>query len=397
MYPDLSYLFDTLGATRDGSWSLFKTYGLFLITAFTSAGLLLRHELKRRERLGQFTGVESTRLLRYGWRWTPAMLQFLYGFILLGKGVYFILHAPSREGSVGALLFNLEFNLIAGILGGLSAVALYYFSVKGERRETIAQTYRSYPSDGVLTVIIIAIITGVLGARILALLEDPTPFLKDPMRGLFITGGMSVFGGMLLGLVVLGIYLKRQGISLIAYLDAAVPGVFVAYGIGRLGCHFSGDGCWGIPSAGDAWYSFLPDFLVAERYPHNVSQNGMLIEGCESTYCRILTEGVFPTSFYEFMLASTLAGCLWLFRKRWTALHGKLFSVYLILAGTERFLIEFIRVNDKYTVLGFQGSQAQFIAIGYILSGLIILLYFVRGNRGGFGLQAKITDTQATN
>ena len=57
-------------------------------------------------------------------------------------------------------------------------------------------------------------------------------------------------------------------------------------------------------------------------------------------------------------------------RKRLTALPGLLFCVYLFLNGVERFFIEFIRVNDRYDVLGAQLSQAQLIAIGFMVVGL---------------------------
>jgi prolipoprotein diacylglyceryltransferase len=55
---------------------------------------------------------------------------------------------------------------------------------------------------------------------------------------------------------------------------------------------------------------------------------------------------------------------------------GILFSIYLILNGVERFLIEFIRVNIQYSFLGMNITQAQLIAIGLITLGVLGIVYF---------------------
>ena len=48
---------------------------------------------------------------------------------------------------------------------------------------------------------------------------------------------------------------------------------------------------------------------------------------------------------------------------------GMLFFIYLIMNGAERFLIEKIRVNDDYNVLGAQLTQAEMIAIFMFIAG----------------------------
>jgi prolipoprotein diacylglyceryltransferase len=52
-------------------------------------------------------------------------------------------------------------------------------------------------------------------------------------------------------------------------------------------------------------------------------------------------------------------------------IDGNLFGIYLILAGIERFSVEFIRINPLYAGL----SQAQWISIGLIIFGISIVKY----------------------
>jgi prolipoprotein diacylglyceryltransferase len=50
-------------------------------------------------------------------------------------------------------------------------------------------------------------------------------------------------------------------------------------------------------------------------------------------------------------------------------------GLFMIFNGLERFLIEFIRVNTKYTFLGMNLSQAQYISIGMIIAGIVIMIW----------------------
>jgi phosphatidylglycerol:prolipoprotein diacylglycerol transferase len=79
-----------------------------------------------------------------------------------------------------------------------------------------------------------------------------------------------------------------------------------------------------------------------------------------------------PTPVYEFILATAIFLFLWKLRKR-NYPDGRLFMIYLIAAGLERFFIEFIRINPRIL---FGLSEAQIIAIGLIAVGLYGLSYF---------------------
>jgi prolipoprotein diacylglyceryltransferase len=80
---------------------------------------------------------------------------------------------------------------------------------------------------------------------------------------------------------------------------------------------------------------------------------------------------VFPTPVYEFFAGVLLFALLWFIRKRFT-LPLSLFSLYLIVNGMERFLVEKIRVNYQYDWGWLHPTQAEIIAVGMILTGIIL-------------------------
>ena len=96
-------------------------------------------------------------------------------------------------------------------------------------------------------------------------------------------------------------------------------GARAAYAIGRIGCQLAGDGDYG-----KAW-----DGPWAMAYP----------DGTVPT-----TEEVHPTPVYETLVMGLVAWFLW--RMRDSYRPGGLFALYLVLAGAERFLVEFLRRND---------------------------------------------------
>jgi prolipoprotein diacylglyceryltransferase len=159
--------------------------------------------------------------------------------------------------------------------------------------------------------------------------------------------------------------------------DSVAPALLFAYAIGRIGCQLSGDGCWGVPNLEPKpeWLAFLPDWMWSFTFPHNVIKEGVPIAGCHGEFCYELGQPVFPTSFYETSLNLIFFVVIWSVRKM-IIVPGILFSIYLILNGVERFLIEFIRVNIQYSFLGMNITQAQLIAIGLITLGVLGIVYF---------------------
>jgi prolipoprotein diacylglyceryltransferase len=114
--------------------------------------------------------------------------------------------------------------------------------------------------------------------------------------------------------------------------------------------------------------------MWAYDYPHNVIKEDTPILNCTwDDYCTHLAHPVFPTPFYEIVMALSLAIFLWRIRKR-VHIAGRLFAIYLFVNGVERLLIEQIRVNTKYSIFGFHPTQAEIIATLLIISGIVLYI-----------------------
>ena len=206
---------------------------------------------------------------------------------------------------------------------------------------------------------LIGFIAGLVGAKIFHVLEYPREFFENPGHMLLSTGGFTIFGGLIVGIVAAVLYARRHKAPLPLMLDAAAPALMQAYGLGRIGCQISGDGDWGIEVTSPA-PSWLPQWLWAQTYENNIA-------GVE-----IPPPGVYPTPLYETLMAFAAFGILWKLRKHAHA-PGWLFGVYLLLAGVERLLIEFIRVNSTYSLFGMQVTQAQLIATACVIGGAWVM------------------------
>ena len=92
----------------------------------------------------------------------------------------------------------------------------------------------------------IAVVLGIVGAKLWHVIDTPAEFREEGWRVLWDTAGFAWFGGLLFGisaLVFQGWWAKIGGLRT---LDLAAPSAAIGYGIGRIGCFLSGDGCYGL-------------------------------------------------------------------------------------------------------------------------------------------------------
>ena len=246
-----------------------------------------------------------------------------------------------------------------------AAAVIVYLELR--RKEKVGEVPMK-SSRETLIAILMAVVFGLLGARILSALENLDEFREKPVLGFFLQNGQSFYGGLILASVVVLIYARYRKVHYTHALDIAAPAIAIGYAVGRMGCHLSGDGCWGVenPAAKPQWLSFLPDWAWACSYPHNAMGKGTLMSGCVSDYCHVLPNPVFPTSLYESMIALILFLILWAFRKR-IKIAGLLMAICILSFAMSRFLIEMIRINPRYELAGFQFSQAQIISMALFL------------------------------
>ena len=378
MCPDFSYILHYLiGTDPDNAFSIIKTFGLFLVIAILTAAVMLVKELKRKEKEGL---LQPSRVkMMEGLPATPYQLlsNALLGFVLGFKFLFIVNNFTDFQFDPAEVILSGKGNWIGGIIGALIFAGLKYYEkrrVQLDKPKEVELVIHPYERIGDIT--IMAAVFGIVGAKIFALAEDFSTMTFQELIDSFLSGsGMAVYGGMITAFVAIYIYLRMKKINPIHVMDGVAPALLVAYGIGRLGCHFSGDGDWGIVNelAKPNWMAFLPDWLWAYDYPNNVIESGsnahVKIEGCQWRYCTKLDPKVYPTSVYEFIMATGLGGVLWALRKK-IVIPGMLFFLYLVFNGMERFWIEKIRINDRYEVFGIQTTQAEFIAVILMLIGL---------------------------
>jgi phosphatidylglycerol:prolipoprotein diacylglycerol transferase len=209
---------------------------------------------------------------------------------------------------------------------------------------------------------LLALVGGIVGSKLLYLIEHWDAFMADPLGMAFSPGGLTFYGGFLLATYLIFIYVRKKRLSFFSVADAAAPGLIIAYGIGRLGCHLAGDGDYGFPTD-------LPWGTDYSRGTYPPSQAFRNVPEIANQYPGGIPDTILchPTPVYEFLIAVVILGILWKLRTR-VRPDGMLFMIYLILAGIERFAIEFLRLNPR---IAFGLSEAQLISAVLILVGLI--------------------------
>lgn len=245
--------------------------------------------------------------------------------------------------------------------------------MKSKNENGVSTVMEVQPQEIVADLSFVVMLAGIAGARLFHILEHTDEFMLNPMAMIFTTSGLSIFGGLIAGTLT-GLYcVRRWRLALRPALDAAAPAMMLGYAIGRIGCQVSGDGDWGSVANLALKPDWLPLWVWAQTYDNNIV--GAIIAA----------PGVYPTPMYEVLMSLVCFALLWVFRKnRFQA--GWLFSMYMLLAGVERLLIEKIRINPVFDVLGIHATQAEFI------SGVLI----VAGLAGMLMLRKRSTATPAT-
>ena len=146
--------------------------------------------------------------------------------------------------------------------------------------------------------------------------------------------------------------------------DVAAPAIAAAYSLGRTGCWAVGDD-YGRPFNGFGAVSFphgAPPSTVT-----NMTDLFHIPAPPGSPPNQVLS--VYPTQLYEVALGFVMFLILWRFRDHKHA-EGWLFGLYCVLAGVERFVIEFVRAKDDRFLFGtFTGAQV--IAFCFAIGGAI--------------------------
>lgn len=222
-----------------------------------------------------------------------------------------------------------------GLMAGLAFLCgSYLLKLEMDRRGFGEGKWNTYA--------ITALLCGFLGAKLNFLMFSGE--LDDLSVNMIVSGsGLVWYGGFIGGVLGAAVVARRNLHPYGVVADAFAPALAAAYLLGRVGCFVSGDGDYGYAS----------DVPWAMAFPNGIVPT---------------TERVHPTPIYEVLLMIPVLWILWRVRKRPWAPYAHI-GLYLILAGIERFVVEFWRRNEP----GFLGiTTAQQLSILAILLGLVL-------------------------
>lgn len=217
-----------------------------------------------------------------------------------------------------------------GLMIALGAIAATV--ITGRRLERAGVGTR----EDATQIAMIAVPAGVVGGRLYHVATDWERFADDPLRIVQVwRGGLGIWGGIALGVVVGLLVARRRGLPILATLTAATPGLPVAQAIGRWGNWFNQE-LYGRATT-------LPWGLeIDARHAPDGAAAGTLYH---------------PTFLYESLWCLALAGLLLLVERRARLAPGRLFYVYVAGYCAMRFFIEGLRIDPAKAAGGLRLNQ----------------------------------------
>ncbi len=203
--------------------------------------------------------------------------------------------------------------------------------------------------SAVIDIALLALIFGFLGAKLIFVIVEYQAFFTDPLRVLG-SEGFVVYGGIIGGVAAAIIYCRIKKISFMSYFDLAMPAVAVAQGFGRIGCFLAGC-CYGCEST-----------FMGVVFP----EGSLAPAGVPLLATQLIS------SAGDFLIALILI----LYARR-SKIKGHVGTLYLLLYGIGRFVLEFFR-NDGRGSIGVL-STSQFISIFFVIGAVI--LFFINAKR----------------
>jgi phosphatidylglycerol:prolipoprotein diacylglycerol transferase len=256
---------------------------------------------------------------------------------------------------------------------GLAVLAAFWLSQVVVMRELTRRGHDLY-AQTTPDVVFAALLGFLIGAKLyfVALTGDP--------GAIFSRGGFVFWGGFMGSVALCYITIRRKKLSFARYADVAGIAIAGGYAVGRTGCFAVGDDYgrpWGGPLA----------FTFPQGAPPSTAAN------MRDLFAVPLPAGtapgdviaVHPTQLYETAMGFVMFLVLWRLRDHEHA-EGWLFGAYCVLAGVERFVVEFFRAKDDQLIVGL--TSAQIIAIAVAVIGVIVMTVRRTPRPGAPGIHA---------
>ncbi len=242
-----------------------------------------------------------------------------------------------------------------GLMIAVGFLAALYLCIRRGKK-------RGFSEDIFWGIFVCAIIGGVVGSKLLYILIALPQIIKNPSILLDFRNGFVIYGGILGGLFASYVYLRIKKQKFLPYFDMVMPSVALAQGFGRLGCFFAGC-CYGRETDGP----FHIVFTHSDFAPNNVP----------------LIPTQLMSSAGDFLISLTLV----LFAAK-NPKKGRVGSLYLILYGVGRFVVEFFRGDPRGSVGVLSTSQA--ISLVIVAAGVV--LFFLLPKLAGISGTEVVSD-----
>lgn len=240
-----------------------------------------------------------------------------------------------------------------GVLVAVGLLLSYFTAIYFGKKEGIE-------SRKVENLFVFTVIGGLVGARIAYILEHPHQFNTFLDYFAVWKGGIDWFGGLIGGAAVLIFLLKKYRLNILKIGDIAGISVIIGHAVGRIGCTAAGC-CYGKPVPPDSPFKDLA--ITFPNHPDTSAPSGIPL---------------YPTQPAE-ALGNFLIFAVLFFIYRRKSFDGQILSVYLILYGIERFLLEFWRgVTPPLPIIGLTWNQI--ISVLMVLSGIAVFIIGKRKN-----------------
>ncbi len=240
-----------------------------------------------------------------------------------------------------------------GVLAAIGLLAGYYVGLHFAKKEAIKE--KDYENFFIFTVL-----GGIVGARIAYIIEHTDEFKSFLDFFAVWNGGIDWFGGFIGGLVVALVYLKIKNLSFFKLGDIAGISIPLGHFFGRLGCTSAGC-CYGKEVPPDSPFKDIA--IIFPKHPDTLAPPNIPL---------------YPTQPAEALGNLSMFFILFfIYRKK--QFDGQILSLYFIMYGIERFLLEFWRgVTPPLPIIGLTWNQI--ITIGMVIAGITLYFYLKRIN-----------------
>jgi phosphatidylglycerol:prolipoprotein diacylglycerol transferase len=242
------------------------------------------------------------------------------------------------------------------------AVLLSFLIAQLVAERELARRGRDVEAASVSDVLFAALLGTILGAKLYYV-----TIVTHDIHDLWSRGGFVFWGGFIGAVALCALTIRFKKLSFVRFADVGGIAIAAGYAVGRTGCWAVGDD-YGRPYSGPLAVSFpqgAPPSTVGEMQ-HTFNVN--FPPGTDPS----TVVSVYPSQLIEVILGFTMFAILWRLRDHDHA-EGWLFGVWCVLAGIERFVVEFLRAKDDRFQWAFGLSMAQLIALGITVVGVIVM------------------------